>query len=272
MTSLEPPDGPPATAPNCLFDELWSEQPLYAGRGSTMATNDTRRRDLFLRVSDGGSTTQFFDDEEQAEFALQATGANSVSDIVIDYGIMCQIERNAGGASVEDYDGDGWPDVVLSRMTSGDGAPTLLRNRGNGSFEDVSERSGLTAPWKAGDAGGMAHHAAGRSNGFAFFDCDNDGDADLFVTTLAGTQHYLMVNDGAGHFEDQAALRGVAVLGGSGGAASVAWAVRTAGTGVAVGDYDGAPSHTTHTPTLARRRPAHRTRTPALLLLLLLLS
>eukprot|EP00966_Prymnesium_polylepis_P284382 6569568-Prymnesium_polylepis.1 len=43
-----------------------------------------------------------------------------------------------------------------------------------------------------------------------------------------------MNTDGAGHFKDEAAARGVATLGDSGGPS-----VRTAGTGIAIGDYDG---------------------------------
>jgi tetratricopeptide (TPR) repeat protein len=68
------------------------------------------------------------------------------------------------GISVGDYDNDGHPDLFISRLDS----YALYRNRGNGTFEDVTERAGL----------------AGRRDNptsAAFADLDNDGDLDLYV-------------------------------------------------------------------------------------------
>ena len=42
------------------------------------------------------------------------------------------------GAAFGDYDGDGWSDLVVGRL--GDGEQALLyRNRGDGTFADMSE-------------------------------------------------------------------------------------------------------------------------------------
>jgi tetratricopeptide (TPR) repeat protein len=68
------------------------------------------------------------------------------------------------GVTVGDYDNDGHPDLFVTRLER----YVLLRNRGDGSFEDASERSGL----------------AGRRDNpssAAFADLDNDGDLDLYV-------------------------------------------------------------------------------------------
>lgn len=68
------------------------------------------------------------------------------------------------GAASGDYDGDGWPDLYLSRL---DGPNILLRNRGDGGFEDVTLKAGVAAP---------------RSSFTTWFwDYDNDGRLDLFV-------------------------------------------------------------------------------------------
>lgn len=215
------PERPPATAPNCLFDELEGGVKLAANG----LTAEGQRTDVYLR-SNGSTSCDVFASKDEADVILKEFGKVDTRSLVVDTGAMCQIERNGGGVAADDFDGDGWPDVVLS----GTDAPILLRNRGDGTFEDATEPSGIGAAWRA------AGTASGRSNGVAFFDCDNDADADLYVTTLAGKQHYLFVNtDGRGAFEEQAALRGVAVLGDAGSAP----AVRTAGTGIAVGDYDG---------------------------------
>jgi enediyne biosynthesis protein E4 len=69
----------------------------------------------------------------------------------------------AGGPAVGDYDGDGWPDVLITGMLGN----VLLRNRGDGTFEDATARAGI---------GG-----AGWTTGAAFGDLDQDGDLDLYV-------------------------------------------------------------------------------------------
>lgn len=73
----------------------------------------------------------------------------------------------------------------------------LFRNRGDGSFEDVSEAAGILIP---------GHRAMSVTP----FDFDRDGDQDLYVSNDA-TANLLLVNDGRGHFRDEALERGVAV-------------------------------------------------------------
>jgi hypothetical protein len=99
-----------------------------------------------------------------------------------------------GGAAVGDVDGDGWDDLYVTRVD----APDLLyRNAGDGTFEDVTVAAGLDANLP--------------TNGAFFADVDNDGDPDLYLTTVWDTRNYLYVNDGAGHFSEEALARGAAV-------------------------------------------------------------
>ena len=72
----------------------------------------------------------------------------------------------------------------------------LYRNRGDGIFEDVSERSGIRIP---------GH----RAMSVAAFDYDLDGDQDLYVSNDA-TPNLLLANDGQGRFKEAALLCGVA--------------------------------------------------------------
>ena len=110
----------------------------------------------------------------------------------------CDPDRQTGGAAVADVDGDGRPDLFVTRLDAPD---LLFRNRGDGRFEDVTAAAGL--------ADFDLH-----SNGAAFGDVDNDGDPDLLVTLLGSgadgvnDRNYLFINDGAGRFTEEAVARG----------------------------------------------------------------
>ncbi len=75
---------------------------------------------------------------------------------------------------------------------------TLYRNRGDGTFEDVSERAGIAQ-----------HHGRGMS--VAFADYDDDGFMDIFVTN-DNQENFLFHNRGDGTFEEVGVLAGVALL------------------------------------------------------------
>ena len=64
----------------------------------------------------------------------------------------------------------------------------LYRNRGDGTFEDVSQKSGITVK-------------KGRALGVAFADYDDDGFMDVFVAN-DGMQQYLFHNNGNGTFTE----------------------------------------------------------------------
>jgi hypothetical protein len=67
------------------------------------------------------------------------------------------------GAFVADYDGDGWPDILVTNF----GKNVLYRNLGNGRFENVAAKAGLESP--------------GWNTGAAWFDADGDGDLDVYI-------------------------------------------------------------------------------------------
>lgn len=125
-------------------------------------------------------------------------------------GLFCSPERVSGGAAVADVDGDGWLDVFITRPYDED---LLYRNLGDGTFVDIAADVGLTGT--LGTAGA------------AFGDVDDDGDQDLYVTTLGQLQHSLFIQED-GLFTEQALERGAAVLSEH----------QHAGTSVAFADYD----------------------------------
>ena len=73
----------------------------------------------------------------------------------------------------------------------------LYRNRGDGTFEDVSQKSGIAGK-------------KGRSLGVAFADYDGDGSPDIFVAN-DGMEEFLWHNNGNGTFTERALDAGVAL-------------------------------------------------------------
>ena len=103
------------------------------------------------------------------------------------------LETTGCGAAAFDYDNDGWMDVFLVNGSVLEGFPEgkeptghLYRNRGNGTFEDVTDRAGL--------------RQAGWGQAACTGDYDNDGNADLYVTYWG--QNRLFRNNGDGTFTD----------------------------------------------------------------------
>ncbi len=97
------------------------------------------------------------------------------------------------GVAVLDYDGDGREDLFV---VGGDGNH-LYRNRGDGTYEDVTEKAGV---------GGQPGEAVGA----LAFDYDNDGRTDLYVTYLF-RPNLLYRNRGDGTFEEVGQKVGVAL-------------------------------------------------------------
>jgi hypothetical protein len=125
------------------------------------------------------------------------------------------VESMSGGVILFDYDRDGWPDIYFTNAPTVDMAikgeaslGVLYHNNHDGTFTDVTAKSGLTKPCFA--------------MGGAVGDYDNDGWPDLYVTCLGGNTLYH--NNGDGTFTDVTAKAGVA---------DGRWS-----TGASFGDYD----------------------------------
>jgi hypothetical protein len=143
----------------------------------------------------------------------------------------------SASAGFLDYDNDGKLDLFVTRYLEwdtkhskpcgvtvrqycppGEFPPVtniLYHNRGDGTFEDVSVKSGIAAK-------------KGRSLGVAFADYDSDGFTDIFVANDA-TEQFLFHNNGNGTFTERGLDAGIALT---------VDGRRLSGMGVAFQDYD----------------------------------
>ncbi len=130
------------------------------------------------------------------------------------------------GVDFEDYNNDGYPDLVVDNLANQKYA--LYKNNGDGSFSYVTQTSGV---------GKITQLHSGW--GLRFFDYDNDGWKDLLVAQghdldtieqsfpqLRYREPMLLMRNGGGNFED--------VSGRSGSIFQQAWVAR----GLATGDLD----------------------------------
>lgn len=124
--------------------------------------------------------------------AWRKQGGHHPNSLLINQGGQFQDRTKSSGlmtfsptqtAAFADFDRDGWIDVFIGNETSnGDVHPArLFRNRGNGHFEDITQASGLSV---------LAFVKA-----VVWGDIDNDGDPDLYISSL-NAPNQLLRNDG----------------------------------------------------------------------------
>ena len=125
---------------------------------------------------------------------IGSTGISFVDVNSVDIGKYYRATHYDHGTAVAaaDVDGDGRLDLYFANQA---GKNSLYRNLGGGHFEDITARAGVAVGDRA-------------SVGVAFADIDNDGDPDLFVTTVR-EGNILFRNDGGGKFTNITAQAGV---------------------------------------------------------------
>jgi len=135
------------------------------------------------------------------------------------------VRQCSKGSAWGDFDGDGWLDLFVTNFSEELNA--LFRNRGDRTFEEVTERAGLESGFLP------------LGFGTKLFDFDNDGDVDIYVTNghvidnvqlynprLSYMQTDLLYANDKGRFRDVSAESGPA------------FQIKHVGRGAATGDFD----------------------------------
>jgi hypothetical protein len=198
---------------------------LYGMGGAAADYDNDGRMDVYVTAYGGGRL-------------FRNLGAGRFDDVTLRSGV---VDRGwSSSAMWFDYDRDGHLDLLVGRyldwsperniecsITGSDrsfcppdayrgAGPQLFRNRGNGTFSNVTEAAGIT-------------QLNSRNLGVALLDVDADGWHDAFIAS-DGTPNLLLRNNRNGTFTDIAPEAGVAILP-SGRA--------RAGMGVDAADFDG---------------------------------
>lgn len=134
---------------------------------------------------------------------IEDSGINFRHKIVADAGKDFKLVHydHGNGIAIADVDGDGLYDIYLVSQVGGN---ELWRNRGRGRFENITQTAGVA----------VADRICVTAS---FADIDNDGDPDLYVTSVRNG-NVLFENDGTGRFRDISKQSGLDYKGHSSGA------------------------------------------------------
>jgi hypothetical protein len=199
--ATEPPEAPapPAAAPNAEASITAGPQVVYhPPEVRDTAWLATRAKAQAAQAASWKTFHDFGFRDVRSETGIDWSHA-IVDDAAIDYK---GVHYDHGTAvAVADVDGDGKLDLYFVNQL---GNNALWKNKGGGRFEDVTFEAGVAV---------FESVCVGAS----FADTDNDGDPDLYVTTVK-EGNLLFENDGTGKFSDVTADSGLGYQGHSSGA------------------------------------------------------
>ncbi len=200
---------------------------LYRNEGNWKFTDVTRQAGLAVTCYALGVAIGDYDNDGFQDIYLNNFGTNllflnkgngTFTDVTAKAGVA-DVDHVGAGACFLDMDGDGFLDLFVGHyvdftyekhhIVRFNGFPAyvgpldypttvnqLYRNRGDGTFMDFSEKSGV------------ANHK-GAAMGMVCGDFDEDGDTDICVGNDE-TGNFLFVNDGKGVFKEAGLLSGIA--------------------------------------------------------------
>ena len=205
------------------FTDVSEEAGIADPNGKAMSIN-------FSDYDDDGDPDIYVPNDRWPNYLYRNEGDGTFSEIALETGVAYDENGHSTGgmcANFSDYDQDGHMDMFVTNMAWE--MNSLYQNNGDGTFEDVSTRSGANA--------GSFPYACWSNQ---FMDYDNDGYSDIFAVTghifpytdkfsrnIGYAQDNLMYrNNGDGTFTFVSKKLGEG------------FGVRTVSRGAAIGDYD----------------------------------
>lgn len=138
--------------------------------------NNDNLPDLFIAKCRGGSTTANINELHRNN------GNGTFTDVSAQSGLADPIQT--WSAAWNDFDNDGWMDVVVGASSSANGMHKFMHNNGDGTFSNITAGSGFDT-------------YTGMSTEYASYDFDNDGWVDVL------TPGHILLNNKNNTFTDQ---------------------------------------------------------------------
>lgn len=161
---------------------------LKSGNISPGNLNERSNSASFSDIDNDGDLDIFVTNENSTNRLLLNLGNGSFEDVTNSVGL--KTEFGGTGCCLADIDNDNDIDIAV---TVWGGKNLLFRNKLSEThileFDEISKEANI---------GG---NSWSKSNGIVFFDSDNDGDLDLFITNRKTSNKYYL-NDGKGIFND----------------------------------------------------------------------
>lgn len=192
------------------FDDLCFQGTLYRNDGKGRFASMTKEAGL-EGASGAGALWADFDNDGRIDLLLTGMPRNRLfrqaepgkfADVTEKAGLAIDMPATPEGSAWFDADGDGWIDLYLAcyespnEMSKGN-RDFFFHNLGNGTFEEVAEKSGMLAvQWSCG-------------RGVACCDYDGDGQEDVFVANYRLNPDFLFHNLGGTKFNNVAKEAGV---------------------------------------------------------------
>ncbi len=170
-------------APNLLYRAIGNGQFMEAAAQAGIAHVGTTNVSAWGDFDNDGHLDLYLGNRDEPNILYRNNGDGTFTDISVSAGVNSGHRTRA--VLWGDVDRDGYVDLYVANLA----APNYLyHNNGDGTFTDI------TVAANAQDFG--------IAMGSLFFDYDNDGDLDLYLTHDANQPNILYRNDGTGHFED----------------------------------------------------------------------
>jgi hypothetical protein len=166
------------------FVEVAYAKGIHHGNGSFMG--------IWGDFDNDGHLDLYVGNYQSSDVLYRNNGDNTFGNVSYQAGIY-----NPGRTltvNLADIDNDGFLDIFVGNFNEKN---KLYRNNGDFTFTEVAQEVGITD--------------ISYTMGAMFFDYDNDGDQDLYITHDNNAPNLLYQNDGSGHFTDVAQAAGANV-------------------------------------------------------------
>lgn len=206
--------------PGRIFNQFFMQGPIgtFTDRAPDwqMQMKDAHTHDGVWLDYDGDGDMDLFVAATIGRHRLFRNNGNGFEDVTDQAGLGGFQDTGARAVVAGDFNGDGWTDIFVQNNAPAIGtgvgpANHLFINQRDGTFVDEAEARGIADPRP------LLSFFQGLGQGATEADFDEDGDLDI-VTCIRFLNPRLFVNDGTGHFSEEAIQRGVVVPEGCDGA------------------------------------------------------